>query len=540
MSDSTTAARTLLAGLRDAGVGLIVLCPGSRSAPFAYAAAALETAGHIRLHVETDERVAGFVALGWGKSQGRPAAVITTSGTAVANLHPAVLESHHSGVPLLVISADRPASMRETGANQTTMQPGIFGSAPVAEYDVVPDDISTDFASELVNRACGHGGIPGPVHVNIQLAEPLVPAELTVWLGNPAVAPTPAPELPERIELSAEPRTVIVAGPVSPRAAALGRLPEGPVGIPVLAEPGSPLRPWSIPGYRLLTDTFGEQIERVICSGHPTLSRPIAALLARRDIEKIVIAEDPVPTDVSRSASRVIPAWPTFIGEHSQQWLDQWTRAGAAVADAMAEALGSNLDALTAARALAEAPGPLVLGASNIIRDVDLVGPSDREGWIHANRGLAGIDGTISTAIGLAVAEGCPVRVGVGDLTFLHDMGALAQTVGQQVPPIDVVVIDDSGGGIFATLEHGEDQFAGVFDRVFRTAKDVDIATVARGCGWDVEVPETLAELRTVLGSTPRSHRVVWVRVPPREVAEIRGHRARINEVLGNASRGVQ
>ncbi len=312
------------------------------------------------------------------------------------------------------------------------------------------------------------------------------------------------------------------------------------MGIPVLAEPGSPLRPWSIPGYRLLTDTFGEQIERVICSGHPTLSRPIAALLARRDIEKIVIAEDPVPTDVSRSASRVIPAWPTFIGEHSQQWLDQWMRAGAAVADAMAEALGSNLDALTAARALAEAPGPLVLGASNIIRDVDLVGPSDREGWIHANRGLAGIDGTISTAIGLAVAEGCPVRVGVGDLTFLHDMGALAQTVGQQVPPIDVVVIDDSGGGIFATLDHGEDQFAGVFDRVFRTAKDVDIATVARGCGWYVEVPETLAELRTVLGSTPRSHRVVWVRVPPREVAEIRGHRARINEVLGNASRGVQ
>src|SRR6478672_1805530 len=183
VNPSTALATVLVDELARHGVREAVLCPGSRSAPLAYALQEADRAGRIRLHVRVDERSAGFLALGLAKLTRRPVPVVTTSGTAVANLHPAVLEAHHAAVPLLVLSADRPPELRGTGANQTTTQPGLFGGALRWSHEIgAPERRDAQQAGwrSVVSRAVAAatgalGGTPGPVHLNVPLREPLVP-----------------------------------------------------------------------------------------------------------------------------------------------------------------------------------------------------------------------------------------------------------------------------------------------------------------------------------------------------------------------------
>jgi len=531
------------------GVRDIVLGPGSRSQALALAAAEFERLGMIRLRVRIDERVGGFLALGIAVETSRPVILITTSGTAVGNLHPAVLEAHHSGVPLIVITADRPESLRGVGSNQTTEQPGIFSSAVRRSWDVAPPNGSageTDAAAALARDALAAAS--GPVHLNLAFAEPLsspftlaerpLPEPVSV-VELPVVerVETPAPDLDDLgLQLSAVPGTVVVAGTgAGPRAEEVAR----ELGAPLLAEiaSGAHFGPQLVVAYRELLNTanFGDRVQRVIVFGHPTLSREVPALIQRQGVETIVVrgasAEDYNPgRRVGTFADSV-----SVVGEpDARSWSGRWVAASRAliedidVAPDITADLGAHAKAELAAvrapvtrRALVEAvwratwpKDRLVLGASRLIREADKVLPGKRVP-VHANRGLAGIDGTISTALGMALAsqaEGAEgtTRVLVGDLTFLHDVGALLFGVGEVRPRIQVIVGNDNGGTIFDGLEVAQSAGPG-YDRVLLTPQVVDIPKLAEAYGWDYLRVETRGALDQAMTA---SLRPVIVEVP--------------------------
>ncbi|WP_448073461.1 2-succinyl-5-enolpyruvyl-6-hydroxy-3-cyclohexene-1-carboxylic-acid synthase [Georgenia yuyongxinii] len=565
---ATATARQLVTALVARGVRDVVLAPGSRSAPLAYAVRAAETAGWLRLHVRIDERVAGFVGLGLsragaleaGGAPGRPVAVVTTSGTAVANLHPAVLEAAHAGLPLVVISADRPHEMRGTGANQTTDQVGIFGAAVRYAVDLPAGAPGGPLLDQIVTRALAaaqglRSNDPGPVHLNVALRDPLAPA--AVWRPGPppaarrVVAP-PAPPAPEL--LPAGPRTVVVAGDgAGPAARELAEA----AAWPLLAEPTSGARAGAnaIGPYRLLLaePALGGAVERVVVVGHPTLSRPVSTLLGRPDVEVVVVAPGGTWPDVAGTAARVVaavapPAQPTA---GSAAWLRRWQTAGAAAQDALDQEIarpGRPLDGLLLARHVARAaahaggPGVLMAGSSNTVRDLDLVAaPWDpaRQPAAVANRGLAGIDGTIATATGLALGLGRPVRAVMGDLTFLHDAGALLRGTLEDEVDLQVVVLNDGGGGIFATLEHGAPERVEQFERIFGTPQQADLAALAVAYGARHTSVDDAGQLRTVLAEPVRGRSVVEV---PVSRADLRARRAAladaVREAVSDALRG--
>jgi 2-succinyl-5-enolpyruvyl-6-hydroxy-3-cyclohexene-1-carboxylate synthase len=265
----------------------------------------------------------------------------------------------------------------------------------------------------------------------------------------------------------------------------------------------------------------------VVLLGHPTLSRPVSTLLARRDVEVVVVAPRGPWTDVAGVASRVVGAV-ALAGEKAERtWLERWRRAADAAEHVIGRALADSFDGLQVARAVAAAAGvsTLVVGSSNTVRDLDLVAlpwqPAEMPCTV-ANRGLAGIDGTIATASGLALGTGGPVRAVMGDLTFLHDAGALARGRLEREVDLQIVVVNDSGGGIFATLEHGAADRAGEFERIFGTPQDVDLAALAAAYGARHGLVRTPAELDAALRTPVRGRSVVEVPVDRRGLRERR------------------
>ncbi len=584
------AARVLLQELAAHGVTDVVLSPGSRSAPLAHALAAAASAvpptgaPHLALHVRIDERSAGFLALGLAKAAvatgaPRAVAVVTTSGTAVANLHPAVLEAHHSGLPLVVLSADRPHELRGTGANQTTDQVGIFGTATRFAVDVpAPSGRAGESRDlrQLVGRAMAEAlgtrtGYPGPVHLNLAFRDPLVPDD-TPWpdeppegrptvfapgggpavlsaampdrtVGDPAAAPPSVVDAVLDILQGGRDRTVVVAGDgAGPVARALAEAQ----GWPLLAEPTSGARGSApaIGAYRALLDSaLGRAVRRVVVLGRPTLSRPVQALLARDDVEVVVVAPGGGPwTDPSRRAALVLPAvpaaWlrpdrrPTAGGGGATPvpdgWLDAWQQASVAALAAVARVLDGaevrdgtrsapRLTGPGVARAVAQATGPddvLVVGSSNPVRDLDLVADWSASPVVLANRGLAGIDGTVSTAVGVALGmPGRRVRALMGDLTFLHDVGGLLRGPLEREPDLQVVVANDDGGSIFTTLEHGAAEHAASFERVFGTPHGADLAALCAGYGIRHQLARDAEDLAVALAVPGPGIGVVEVRV---------------------------
>jgi 2-succinyl-5-enolpyruvyl-6-hydroxy-3-cyclohexene-1-carboxylate synthase len=481
---STELSRAVVAALIESGVREFVLAPGSRNAPLAYAVQDAETAGLVRLHVRIDERSAAFLALGLTRAGSR-AAVLCTSGTAVANLHPAVLEAAHAGVPLVALTADRPARLRGTGANQTTDQVGIFGPL-VGTADLAdPTGIDTDAIWSAT----------GPVHLNVQLDEPLLPADPAErWQPTLTVRPRwqrPEPRIYESIDVGTTgPRTVVVAGDdAGPEAR---RLAEA-AGLPLFAEPSSGSRTGdnALRTYRLLLGdpALADEIERVVVYGHPTLSRPISRLLSRPDVEVWAARLPGIwtahPFEVARSFITELHVDTDGSAPVDTAWLDRWRAADRSVGRGLDRLLAEETDltgpAVAAAVAAAVGPGAqLVVGASNPIRDLDLMARGWRVGEkrkVIANRGLAGIDGVVSTAIGAALGRPSgPTYALIGDLTFLHDAGGLV--IGPHEPrpeQLTIVVANDDGGSIFATLEQGAPEFADRFERVFGTPHGVSL-----------------------------------------------------------------
>lgn len=575
---ATDAAAALLGRLVERGVRHIVVSPGSRSQALALVAAELEARGLASVHVRIDERVAGFTALGIGRESRMPAVVLCTSGTAVANLLPAALEAHHAGVPMLLLTADRPPELRGVGANQTTRQPGMFAPSVRFETDLpVPCETDDDgageqsemlraVADEALAAALGAGTRQaGPVHLNLPYREPLAGA-LPDWLGAPTTTLTaadpgpddaPAPpvveqrlsgalyqggggigesDLPSDPDLDPHvlergPRTVVVAGADAGGAAeALAHAG----GWPLVAEivSGARFGRNLVHGYRaLLADAeLGGRIERAIVFGHPTLSREVTALLSRPDVEVYAVRGPGEPLNLN-DATTAVDAVIAAVGDQDREWFGAWMRASRAAAvdlapaapdaDALASAvpkerlgaiaaelgvLRAPIDRATLVDAVWRATWPhdrLLFASSRLVRVADQV-LAGKKVPVHANRGLAGIDGTIATGLGIALTSqstgGAGVtRVVIGDLALLHDAGALLQPAGEPAPRIQVIVGNDGGGTIFDGLEVAQTASAAAMDRVLYTPQNVRVDLLAAAYGWEYVRATTRTELDQAL-----------------------------------------
>jgi len=547
---SVDTARAILSALDDLGLTHVLYCPGSRSAPFAYALESGAFGGHAMPVL--DERGAGFAAVGLARTGALPA-VIVTSGTAVAELTPAVLEASHARLPLLVMSADRPGELRGVGASQATFQSGLFGVHARACVDLEPQEPSRALVGQLsraVAAACGAPtGTPGPVQINIAFRDPLTPQSrasgaagdsqdeaMASFVPRPTrVQPTNA--APERWEdvVGAARAGLIVAGEgASPLAAQWSRAS----GFPLLAEPASGA--WAGGGVTpyeqaIVSSPLAGEVDTVVVTGRPTLSRPIHALLARPDVRVVVVDAHAPWVDISGNASVVVPALATPLRPTcGAEWAAR-VRAAADEAGLRIDALlaaGSGRTMLSLARAVASVTrGPLVLGASNPVRAFDLAVESLAGRPVFSNRGQAGIDGTIATAVGIAAGLGSariatPDRAGeprddargraqasrvtavMGDLTLCHDASSLALAAATGAE-LDIIVADDEGGGIFATLEHGNAATPEAYDRWFGVAQHVNYEALAAAYGVGFARAATPSELASVLADPPAGPRLI-------------------------------
>jgi 2-succinyl-5-enolpyruvyl-6-hydroxy-3-cyclohexene-1-carboxylate synthase len=514
VGNATACARVIIEEMIARGVRDVVLAPGSRSAPLAYECFEADRIGLLRLHVRVDERTAAFLALGLAKGSGAPAAVLTTSGTATANLHPAVLEAWHAHVPLIVITASRPRALVNTGSNQTADQDQLFGRhvrAYAGLSDEVLDHRTWRFEmTRIMTAATGlRSRMPGPVQLNVEFSEPLLPAE-SAW-------PPPAPELVITASQNpAEPRalpdgaqTLIIAGDCPPETgAAIAELAEQ-VQVPLMAEPSSNARRGeaALSTYRLLlSSTLAEEIERVVVFGRPTLSRPVSRLLARDDLELVVVSAYADWIDPGRAASLVTDAVRLPLGD--RDWFEVWRNADRTVRERLDALLGTQpyftgpALAATVWSSLG-ADDVLFAGSSSPVRDLDLAPIKPASPLVYANRGLSGIDGNVSTAAGIALALDRPTHALLGDLTTLHD--ATAPIVGSSDPRPDLrlVVANDDGGSLFATLEQGEPAHMGAFERLFGTPQGVHFEALAAAAGIGYRQAETADELAEILAEPP-------------------------------------
>lgn len=562
-SASIECARALTAALIEGGVHDVVYCPGSRSAPMAYALHEAVSAGQIRAHIRLDERSAAFLALGLSRGSTGPAdahelttptpvAIVTTSGGAVAELHAGVAEASHSRVPLIVISADRPFEMRGVGASQTTNQVGIFASHVRAHWDIPAGQRGHDVRSTLTRAialACGYPtGEPGPVQINVAFRDPLGPPAsarqpdpaddhapqrpgpaLVDWARSTTVVPA-APCATAWIG-AVDPalRTIILAGegadPVAPQWAEAAQ-------IPLMGEPTSGVAGAAnfLPFEQsLLSSSLADEVQQVVVTGRPTLSRTVSALLAREDLRIVVQCPYSTWTDVAGRAALVVAALEPAEAPHDEHfaspsgtavppvsWLQRWISECERIRVAMSGLLESGVPgAAHSARHVWNAcgGGPLIVGASSIIRALDLVadGPGPRKAI--ANRGLAGIDGTVATAIGVALASGEATHALMGDLTFFHDAAALAIPADETIPDLRIIVVDDGGGSIFSTLEHGR-ATPEVYQRWFQTPQNISLLDLCSAYKVRYRQCE-VGELPAVLAQRPRGIEVVHLRVAP-------------------------
>lgn len=547
-SPATDAAASLIAELIAHGVRDLVLSPGSRSQALALAAVHFHGRGLLRVHVRVDERVAGFTALGLSRESGVPTAVVCTSGTAVANLLPAVMEAFHAGVPLLLLTADRPPELRGVGANQATVQPGMFG--PFVRWAVdapVPGDGDwSGLAAPAIAVACGADavdalpGVCGPVHLNLPAREPLSGALPVIDVAAGA-APSPPAQTARVLERG--PRTVVIAG-ADAGAPAEDIAHQG--GWPLIAEivSGARFGRRAVHGYRRLLDDpeLGGRVERAVVFGHPTLSRQTARLLARPDVEVIAVRHGGEELDLN-GRSEAVASVAVAAGDTDVPWLGAWMTASAEAAVDLtatapdAEGLASKDAAVRrdAVRAeLAEVRRPLdrellvdavwratwphdrlVFGSSRLVRVADAVLGGKRVP-VHANRGLAGIDGTIATASGIAIASQADATPGVtrvllGDLAFLHDVGALLLPPDEPEPRLQVIVGNDGGGTIFDDLEVAGSAATADLDRAFYTPQTVRLEHLALAYGWEYRRAGTRAALDQALTTPVGGRQIIEV-----------------------------
>jgi 2-succinyl-5-enolpyruvyl-6-hydroxy-3-cyclohexene-1-carboxylate synthase len=536
VNPSTTQARVVVDELIRGGVRDVVLCPGSRNAPLAFALHDADRDGRLRLHVRIDERTAGYLAIGLAVAAGAPVCVAMTSGTAVANLGPAVIEANYARVPLIVLSANRPYELLGTGANQTMEQLGYFGTQMRAT-------ISLGLASDLAGAAAGdlaklnaqwrsatcrvlvaakgsRSANAGPVQFDIPLREPLVPDAASTGEYAPAGRPdgkswthTPPVTFDQPLDIDLTPDTVVIAGHGAGVQPNLAHLPT--VAEPTAPPAANPLHPLALPSLHP---------QQVIMLGRPTLHRQVSTLLADSSVPVFALTTGPRWPDVSGN-SQATGTRAVTSGTPDPAWLTRCAEANAKAVETVRAQLAAHplTTGLHVAAAIAKGlrdGDQVVLGASNPVRDaalVDLIHPGGvaPKITVRSNRGVAGIDGTVSTAIGAALAHdrtGGRTIALIGDLTFVHDSSGLLIGPTEPTPKnLTIVVSNDNGGGIFELLEQGDPRFSDVSARIFGTPHDVDVGALCRA--YHVESRQVEADdLSAVLAESFDGMRVLEVK----------------------------
>ena len=495
--NATTLARNIIRQLIESGVSDFVLSPGSRNAPLSIALYEAEQAGLVNLYVRIDERGAAFFALGLSKASCSYVAVICTSGTAAANFHPAALEAYHSDNKLLIITADRPAHLRRTGANQTTLQVGLL--EPIKTIDVAASISVSEF---LTN---------GPLHLNVQFDEPLLSDDRTDWLAG--LSPhTQSYEqgFPNEV-FYPKPRGVLIVGHdrAGIEAKAISNFSHL-LGWPLLAED-----PLSFPDAIAHAALFlsdpdlraALKPEQIIVIGRATLSRSINALIKECD-DVIVIDPRATSIDTARSASQVFNYLPDGHAEPEPDWHKRWSQVASTAHQSLNLGWSEQM-VLSLISAHIPDESSLFVGSSRPVRDIEAFA-SPRTGiYTFANRGLAGIDGNISCAFGIAEKFARSYAI-LGDLTFLHDISAL---VNPSTANLTIFVIDNNGGGIFNTLPQ-----AGVdgFEKIFGTPHNLDLERVIKGFGAEVVKVKSESDLLHSLNHQHQGLNFVIVEVPDR------------------------
>ncbi|HEY1444068.1 MAG TPA: 2-succinyl-5-enolpyruvyl-6-hydroxy-3-cyclohexene-1-carboxylic-acid synthase [Acidimicrobiales bacterium] len=533
MSVQATFSATLVDEWVRLGVTDAVVCPGSRSTPLV-----VPLSQRMRTHVRLDERSAGFFALGLAKVTRRPVVVCVTSGTAGAELHPAVVEAHHARVPLIVCTADRPPELHHTGASQTIEQDQLFAvearwradpGVPAAGQEATWRPLAARAVAESMHGADG----PGPVHLNLAFREPLT--EDPDELPPPADVPTTARgrSVPIATGQPLEGRGIIVVGGPS-----FGQADPATVcdfaarlGWPVLADPLSRCRvEGTIAAADAIVRTQPTPPDVIVQVGAPWLSKALGEYMAKAAAagSRIIVVDpwqqrpDPlrVATEfVHAEANAWLPAAADAGAPADPEWLVSWRSMEERAQRALDEMLSNELSEPAVARTLhrfaSASDATLVVSASMPIRDLEWYAPAlPSPPRVLANRGANGIDGVVSTALGAATA-GTPVRTLalLGDLAFLHDVSGL---VNLPEVPCTFVVVDNGGGGIFSFLPQANALRPESFETLFATPPTTDLGAVARGFGLPVEEVAKASELEPALAAAPPGPAVVRVRVPSR------------------------
>jgi 2-succinyl-5-enolpyruvyl-6-hydroxy-3-cyclohexene-1-carboxylate synthase len=544
---AVTVAATFCATLADewvrCGVTDVVIAPGSRSTPLALA---LSSRPELRVQVHHDERSAAFLALGLGLATGRPAVLLCTSGTAAANFHPAVIEAHLSDVPLVVCTADRPPELRDVGAPQTIDQNRLFTTSVRWYHDPgVPDAAMAgtwrSLAARAVVDACGPH--PGPVHLNLPFRDPLTgeAGELPPGRrdGGPWHAGASRPGQPGADELAAATRLLdgqrglVVAGRGASDPAAVHRLAER-LGWPVLAEPRSGCRipaPTTVAAFddllrhpRFAADHVPEVVLRL---GAPPASKVLAQWLAASGAAQVHVGGTGWSDPEHTAALRLVAdpglvcdalAAGTLGGAAGTPWLARWRHAEERAQRAIATVLEAHREPTepgTARRLLAAVPDgvTIVVSSSMPVRDLEWYAAPRAGVRVVANRGANGIDGVVSTAVGVAVGSGAPVVLLIGDVAFLHDANGLLGVTRRGVDLV-VVVVDNDGGGIFSFLPQADVVDPVRFEQLFGTPHGVDPVALAAVHGVLGQRVDTEAALEPALAASLAAGGVHLVHVP--------------------------
>ena len=537
-TDTYLLLRALADELARCGVQHACTSPGSRCTPIVLS---LVREGRIRCWSHLDERCAGFFAVGAAKASGRPVAVTCTSGTAAANLAPAIIEAFQARVPLIVLTADRPPELRDVGAGQTIDQLKLYGDAVKSFVELDVADATLDRLRWIRQLACrayetALVGRPGPVHLNVPLREPLVlagelPPDDTArpdgrpWvLGVPttAVATRPGPTLPAR--------GVVVAGRHE-RGPDLGhsvaRFAER-AGYPLLADPLSGARhgPAVVARYDLLLreQEFAERArpELIIRVGDLPTSKPLRSWLSSlADVDQIALDPEDAWQDPAAVLAWRIRADPgQLLGAWSPRtpidpdWLSWWRAADDKASAAIEEALGDELSEPLVAARLAEWLGSdaIVFAASSMpIRDLELFSPAhELAPRVLSNRGANGIDGTVSSAFGVAATSDRPVTLLIGDVALAHDIGGLLAARRLNLR-LTIVLLNNDGGGIFHFLPVATQQDA--FEEHVATPHGLEFEQVARLYGCEYEHADSVEALQAAIERSATVHATTIIEV---------------------------
>ena len=505
MSNSTALARSIIKQLIELGIKDVILSPGSRNAPLSIALYEASEKGLINLHVRIDERGAAFFALGISKASARYVPVVCTSGTAVANYYPALLEAHHSDINLLLLTADRPARLRRTGSNQTTDQSNIFGAFVRASFD-------TDKDLDLSKALSGSG----PVHINLQFDEPLLDQDNSDWLSGIKVK-TQEMGKAEAIEINTDSKKSLVIVGHDRAGFSVAEIEKfaSDLAAPLIAEDPLVFDGAIAHAPIVLSDEKARVVlasENVFVIGRTTLSRSINAYI--QGAKKVIVIDPRTEIiDTSRTSDEIYTQIPRVKVplDIDQSWHDLWKKYEALAAIALSVLPEwSEAELATVIAEELEDDTALFISSSRPVRDFESFAVP-RSGLItYANRGLAGIDGNISTALGVATQHSESYAV-IGDLAFLHDISALANPTKDN---LTIIVVDNDGGGIFSTL--GQRGSKG-FETIFGTPHGIDISSVVKSFGISSQQISSAKELHIALQQIHTGLHVIVAKMPDRE-----------------------